>query len=182
MEERFKMIVDVLEHGSMELFHFVKRLKPESLLIPPSEQAWNIAQIVQHIHLSDKGARYAMMRNTEPCTDRDPLETLLNYEAKRNAIQAKLQAPEKVLPAAQISLEEIVTILKDFIQTRRAIVDLLNQSDLDVTALCKALPHPRIGEMTRIEWARFIDWHARHHLVQIKNIVQFVPGVEITID
>lgn len=173
-EDQYKMIVDLLEHGSTELFQTCLRVPNDQMLIEPAPGKWNLAQILQHIHISDKGAYFNIIRNTTPC-DRDPLELLLAHEKKRNENPQPMVAPEKVNPAAEIKLEEVEQIKLDFIKTRNLIVEHLRK--LDVTELCNGFPHPRIGIMTRIEWAKFIDWHARHHLEQIKKIMMFTPGI-----
>lgn len=172
-EERLKMVIDLFEFSSTEIFNMAERLTNQQLLIKPAENKWNIAQVLAHLHLSDRGARYAISRNTEPC-DRDPLQVLTEFEERKKNDPTAMEAPEKVIPPDSITEEELPGIKLNFITTRREIADFIKKED--PTLLCTSFPHPRIGLLTRIEWVKFIDWHGRHHLKQMQNILMYTPG------
>ncbi|MFK7843949.1 MAG: DinB family protein [Rhodothermales bacterium] len=76
------------------------------------------------------------------------------------------QAPEKVVPPAELTHEVLVRDFGRMENAAQRIEPLLDE----LHAIPRRFPHFRFGPLTALEWLRFMQNHHRHHLGIIKEI------------
>lgn len=134
---------------------------------PPGK--WTPAQIVEHLALALEmsATTFAARRSKEPMvrrgtTFREKIGKVFTFSL--GGFPPGLRAPERTTPPPRVdghaaeahfraALSEWEAVERDLLPARR--------SDLFVK-------HPRLGDLTLEEWARFHDVHARHHARQIR--------------
>jgi len=78
----------------------------------------------------------------------------------------KLQAPERVLPPADVLLADAVKAIKE----NRDAFDTLLPKFREFDADAGSFPHPYFGDLTAGEWLALTGAHAVRHLKQIRRI------------
>lgn len=130
---------------------------------------WTPAQIVEHLALALEmsATTFTARRAKEPMTRRgttlrEKIGKVFTFGIGR--FPPGLRAPERTTPPPRVdgaaaeahfraALDAWHAVERDLLPTRR--------HDLFVK-------HPRLGDLTIDEWARFHDVHARHHARQIR--------------
>jgi hypothetical protein len=79
---------------------------------------------------------------------------------------AKLEAPETVRPAADITLAQAM----DHLAANQEMLADLQTKFLEFRADIGTYPHPYLGNMTAGEWLSLIGGHQLRHLHQIERI------------
>lgn len=143
--------------------------KPESAWQQAPPGKWNPAQIVEHLALALEmsATTFAARRAKEPMARRrttlsEKLGKIFTFGLGR--FPPGLKAPERTTPQPQI---DGPTAEAHF----RSAVAAWHAAERDLLPGRRAnlfVKHPRLGDLTVEEWARFHDVHARHHARQIR--------------
>jgi len=141
----------------------------DTLVFKMDDAKWSIADIIEHINISDKSGYVAMLR-TAPAPSKDILEEtqerLRKLAADTNFIAI---APASAAPLGKIkSTEEALAL---FQPTRNRIADFVSKNELESLAI--GFEHPRLGFLTRHQWLLFLAWHSNHHAKQIETILRY---------
>jgi len=134
---------------------------------PPGK--WTPAQIVEHLALALEmsATTFAARRAKEPMarrgtTLREKIGKVFTFGIGR--FPPGLRAPERTTPPPRVDGHAAEAHFRAAVAAWEAVErDLLpaRRNDLFVK-------HPRLGDLTLEEWARFHDVHARHHARQIR--------------
>jgi hypothetical protein len=134
---------------------------------PPGK--WTPAQIVEHLALALEmsATTFAARRAKEPMarrgtTLREKIGKVFTFGLGR--FPPGLRAPERTTPPPRVDGRAAEAHFRAAVAAWAAVErDLLpaRRNDLFVK-------HPRLGDLTLEEWARFHDVHARHHARQIR--------------
>ena len=134
---------------------------------PPGK--WTPAQIVEHLALALEmsATTFAARRAKEPMarrgtTLREKIGKVFTFGIGR--FPPGLRAPERTTPSPRVDGHAAEAHFRAAIAAWEAVErDLLPARRHDLF-----VKHPRLGDLTLEEWARFHDVHARHHARQIR--------------
>lgn len=145
-------------------------LRPEASWQQAPAGKWTPAQIVEHLALAmaTSATTFAGRRGKEPMarrgtTLREKIGKIFTFGLGR--FPPGLRAPERTTPPPRVAGAAAEAHFRAALATWQAVErDLLpaRRSDLFVK-------HPRLGDLTIEEWARFHMVHARHHARQIRD-------------
>lgn len=118
--------------------------------------------VTEHLWMVDRMALLSMMKGPIHA-GREPLERMHLLERTMLHPEARFSAPESAAPGGRFKSRG--QALDAFMKQREKIRDFAGGNDL--TMLASALPHPRLGFLTRAEWISFLAWHSAHHGKQV---------------
>jgi hypothetical protein len=161
-------VIPQLQSAFDEFLQLLSALNEDQLNKIPFHGSWTAAQVGDHL-LRSYGVAETLKGRTSK-TQR-PVDT--NIPILKNIFlnfETKLQSPEFIIPSeGHINkndlLQQLKTKTSDIIRT-------LDSADL--TETCLDFDMPRIGFMTKLEWAHFVLYHTQRHINQLKNINRFV--------
>ena len=164
----------------------------------PTEGAWSIAEIVDHLSIIERNMVQlvgVLLKKSEGATAGSNVADVGDKGDKGNGdVQTaatgappfqpfsldtyveqirdvKLTAPERVRPGGDVMLADALAALR---RTRAEIEAM--RPRLEAADLCAATyPHPAFGELNTAQWLAFIGEHEARHLRQIDNLMA-APG------
>jgi len=129
----------------------------------PEQGGWCVAEIIEHLFISDRTGLFAIVRKTLPA-ERNPLEIIGLLEERSKTSDLKIQAPEAALPKGIFKTrEEAIAAWKS---NREKVLEKVNPDN--IWKLAAGFEHPKLGMMTVAEWMLFMYWRSEHHLAQIE--------------
>ncbi|MET0393852.1 MAG: DinB family protein [Chitinophagaceae bacterium] len=158
-------IIAEAERTTKELLNSISFFTQEQFNEVPFPGSWTPGQVAEHVFKSESGIPKVFTTAIQPTT-RDPEEKAPEIRSIFLDFSIKMQSPDFILPSSKP--KDRATLLAGLEKNRQEISCLLGT--LDLTATCTSFPLPQMGELTRYEWATFIDCHARRHIHQLKNI------------
>lgn len=134
----------------------------------PSLEKWSIAEIVEHLNISDKGAYLAMLKPGPIPTEAEFKESKLRIASMLGGAAGAWIAPEAAQPTGKYTNK--AALLQDFMKVRNRLERQIETGNPAQLAL--GLEHPKLGFLTQQQWLEFLIWHTEHHLQQIRGIMQ----------
>ncbi|HEY9404963.1 MAG TPA: DinB family protein [Pyrinomonadaceae bacterium] len=179
-----------------QLAERVENLSEAQQTFRPSEGAWSIAEIVDHLSIIERnmvqligvllkkseGAVAAIkagegdggdkgssdMQNAAGAPPFRPFSLDTFVDQIRDV---KLTAPERVRPGGNVMLADALAALRRTRADIEAMRPRLETADLGAATY----PHPAFGELNTAQWLAFIGEHEARHLRQIENLMA-APG------
>ena len=133
----------------------------------PSPEKWSIAEIVEHVNISDKGAYLAMLKPGPIPTESDLNESKLRIARMLGGAAGAWIAPEAAQPKGKYT--STAALLQDFMKVRNRLERQFETGD--PACLAMGLGHPKLGFLTQQQWMDFLIWHTEHHLQQIRGLL-----------
>jgi len=140
-----------------------------------SNEAWSIAEIVEHLSIIEKqmcALTMKLLARAEASIDTSapPFDLQSNPVSMQafaeQAAREKYRAPEAVRPTGAVSIAESLAGMQ---RTRESLRQL--QPRLEAANLSSAsFPHPFFGALNLYEWLAFIGMHEARHLRQIEVV------------
>jgi DinB superfamily len=132
-----------------------------------SPEKWSIAEVVEHINISDKSAYIALIKS-----DGLPSPEHLAESARKVGIMTGREnrtyiAPEPAEPKGIFTEVEAASVA--FLKTRNRILTFAQTAEMEM--LATGFEHPRLGLLVRSQWIEFLTWHTLHHQQQIMRIL-----------
>lgn len=158
--------------SSREFLDTLSTLDESVFLLKPGEGKWNISEIVEHVNISDKSSYLAMLKTSGEPTREESEVSEKNVAAMLDTENMNFIAPEAAHPKGQFKTPK--EAIEVFEKTRNRILDFVMSNELRWQAT--GFAHPRLGYLSRIQWLRFVTWHSRHHLKQIRAIISSVSA------
>lgn len=158
-------MVKSLEETRQRLIDEISLLSSNQLNVRPDSDTWSIAQICQHIALTEKSfakaIRYGLKQADNPNSELKPIHVLSDRSRK-------IKAPEIVIPNDErLDLQEILDLLSE---SRNFFLETIGNVS-DTTALTKkTVIHPLFGDLPLQQWAELAPLHEDRHVDQIKEI------------
>lgn len=157
-------------HATRKLFlDAIAGLSPAQWNFKPAPEVWSIAEVAEHIALSEPAmmdwAKGTLARPTEPgakATRKD--EEVLNLFADRSQ---KAQAPKSLVPARKFANAEAVAA--DFRQRRAATIAYVDQTQDDLRAHLTP-PQGGFGGIDTYQLLLGIAGHTHRHIAQINEV------------
>jgi len=134
----------------------------------PFEGSWTAGQLAEHIIRAGFSAGDFFRENVRPTTERAPDAGVGQIKSIFLDFNAKLQAPEFIIPIETVHHKE--QQLKELERIHQAYLDAATHLDLSYT--CLGFKLPGAGYLTRLEWMWLNVYHIQRHIRQLKNIVQ----------
>jgi hypothetical protein len=153
------------------------RYTDEQFAAKPSDEAWSLAQLYEHLYLS---TGYFFLANAKRCTEKRKGQVggELN-EHGQNLFKYNSFPPVKLRPPAVLQVPEPVgrtraeysTLLPQLITSARALLPAVAADDGTYKAL-----QPAFGWLTARQWYHVGGVHLRHHLRQQRELEAWLDG------
>jgi len=166
-------IFDSIDETRAKLAATVSNLSGSELNFRPAENAWTVAELVEHVAKTEASIVplvFRLLKNAEAegatsdGTINPPISLAEQHEKAR---ATKFQAPEMIRPEGTASVAESLAKLMESRETIGGLRSRLEAVDLTNTAF----PHPAFGKLNLYQWLAFIGLHEGRHLEQIEKIL-----------
>lgn len=160
-------------HATRKLFlDSIADVSPEQWVFKPAPEVWSIAEVAEHIVLSEnliKGASKSAVKMGKPATaPKVKDEFILEVVVDRSK---KAQAPEALKPTNQWKSKD--EIIAEFKKRRDDTIEYVKTTEDDLRA--NVLPHPALGPLDGYQWVLLLSSHSERHTMQL-NEVKTKPG------
>jgi hypothetical protein len=174
MHPRLAEIVRYVDDRRDDLESAAMRLPYERWTERPSAETWSVAQVFDHLHLSEAGIARLLAKRIARAKDAG-----LGPEASTESVMGTLdffpvvdgpkrQAPEIVVPRVEARAPDVHDALR---RSRADLHAALHEGDGlalgEVTAT-----HPALGVINLYQWVLFVGQHEARHTRQVEQIVR----------
>ncbi|WP_342543463.1 DinB family protein [Paenisporosarcina sp. FSL H8-0542] len=146
------------------LLNEMNLLSDEEFNYTPGKKSWSIAQICNHLALTEeifaKAIAYGLKKSNISAEPKK-IDFLLDRSNK-------LEAPEIVMP--QIESAETHQIIDQLSNSRNLLNNILNTVEDTSILVDKSVKHPYFGDLPLYQWIELIYLHEQRHIEQIKEI------------
>jgi hypothetical protein len=168
----FPFMTHPLIESRDRLIQLCRGLSPEKTAVRLSDAAWTIAEIVEHLAITERGSMVGVKRSLGQAEAAQ--ELLAQTTDKTNLIQAriptvvrKVVAPEFVQPSGRF--KDWPSPLIAFEQERANTIAM--EAAADSAYDNRVMPHPILGPLTLRQWFYFTSAHTERHTKQIEEIL-----------
>jgi sporulation protein YlmC with PRC-barrel domain len=156
-------LINNIEQVSDTLVQLLQSVNERNFNQKPGHDKWSIAQVADHIRLSNNSVAKALALAGKP-VDRNPGERIGELKNVFLDFQTKLQSPDFIVPSKDIYDQKL--LLKDLQASIQLIRERMYEDNLD-----ELINHPAFGDISKFEILHFVLYHTQRHLRQIKEIV-----------
>ena len=179
MHARLAETMDYIEAKRKELLQSFAGVPADRLGRRPSEGAWSVAEILDHLGIVESGVARLITKRAgkareaglgEETSTESVLASFDQHSAKLATM--KMQSPVTVEPRANADPKEALDGLQTSRQSLRAAVvaaDGLSLSKIKHT-------HPFLGELDLYQWLIFIGQHEARHRKQIERTLNSISN------
>jgi uncharacterized damage-inducible protein DinB len=174
MHPRLAEIVKYVDDRRAKLEAVASELPYERWSDRPAAGSWSVAQVFDHLHLSESGIarllakRIARAKEAGLGPERSDESVMNSLDFYPVIAGPRRQAPEIVVPRPDPRAPEVHEALR---RSRADLHDALRSGDGlalgDVTAT-----HPALGVINAYQWVLFIGQHEARHTRQVAEIVR----------
>lgn len=155
-----------IEQTFDNLYRIVEKSNDSDFDKNPSENAWSIGQVVEHITKTVSGFDQ-LFSDKNVQEDRESDKKILAIKSVFLDYSTKYEAPEFVAPT---SMEHDKNeSLQKINQVKNELLLLANTRDLSLVP--QDLELPSFGKFTRLEWLYFAIFHTQRHTEQIERTI-----------
>jgi hypothetical protein len=139
----------------------------------PEDEKWSIEQIFEHVAMVDEGmAKICRKLLTEAEKDNLKSSVVAISDVFRTyadgVAEMKLEAPERVQPTGQQSVEGS----KEKLDASQALFDSLRPQFHEFDGVNLKFPHPYFGPLSAQDWLVLAGKHAHRHTRQIEKLAE----------
>ena len=176
MHSRLAAVIEYADSARTELIATVDAV-PETLReARPSEDAWSVAEILEHLMRVEKSvAKLIAMKAAELQSQGEPSREAAELAALDVARFAgmpnrelKRAAPERTLPRGELSAAEA---LDGLTQSHQQLLAQLHAAD-GLALSTASHPHPLLGMLDMYEWVWANGAHELRHAAQIREVAE----------
>jgi hypothetical protein len=147
-----------------EIWQEVELLSDEQLNQKPSPDHWSIAQILEHLYLTELSVAHQMKKAAErtdtPIPEAKPIQLTLDRSRR-------VYVPTPAIEPS-VGYKTLDSLKEKLYQSRQVLTCVLQ--DLTPDQLKRSsMPHPLFGAMSLKQWVEFVGLHEQRHLEQIKE-------------
>ncbi len=171
---RIAELLAELERSRRELLETVSALAPAQRDAVPTDGAWSVAQILEHLCMVEDGGGRLISKVIKQAqelgayeSDADSILGSLDQFDLRNPT-SRLEAPEQVQPTNGLTVAQAIERLQAV--RERLVTALLAASGLALSVA--SYPHPFCGPLNGYQWTLLIALHERRHVAQIRRLAQ----------
>lgn len=151
-----------MEQTTANLIDSLQQVRDSDFNLKPSAKKWSIAQVIDHICLSNQSIIKALLLDGME-VDRDPAERIGELKEVFLDFTKTFESPSFIVPKKDIyNRQELMTVLLHSLQQ---IHRLMYKTELNVL-----INHPAFGDISKLEILHFVLFHTQRHLRQIKMI------------
>ncbi len=155
-------LINNIEQVTDTLVQLLLRVDEQHLNNKPGPDRWSIAQVADHITLSNNSIAKALALKGKP-VDRNPGERINELKSIFLDFSKKFQSPEFIVPTKDIYDSDL--LLKELQKSIKRIRERMYEDDLD-----ELINHPAFGNISKFEILHFVLYHTQRHLRQINEI------------
>ena len=176
MHSQLAAVIEYADRARSELIVSVHDVPAPLREARPSENAWSVAEIVEHLVRVEKGiAKLMALKIGElqamPAPPREDPDAVADAGEKILGVldrDIRLEAPDRLLPKGEMSTE---SALHELTATRGMLLDQLHAGD-GLAYSTVFHPHPFLGPLNLYEWVHFIGAHELRHAAQIRDVAR----------
>jgi hypothetical protein len=168
-EER-QFVIGLLDASAKSFAASIASVTTEQWLFKPGSESWSVAEIAEHITLSEDLLFSIAQKTLSNPADSQKAKAL---EARDQMIleriadrSSKSEAPEVIRPTGRFSTKKQVT--DAFLAARANTIAYLQTTDDPLKNHVGF--HPFVGEMTAYQWFVFIAGHTDRHVGQLLDV------------
>lgn len=162
------IVIESMNATGVELINLLKNTTEAKVNTVPFEGSWTIAQVADHITLSNTSIAKALSLTGTPI-NRAADERAGELEEIFLDFSKKYKAPDFILPAKDVYEKEVM--IHHLERSFSTIKEVSDQTDLSVL-----INHPAFGDISKLEILYFVWFHTQRHLQQVKNILHYLEG------
>ncbi len=166
MTDTNEQLAKQFSDSTKELVQLIEKFDNESFNRKPADGGWSAAEVAEHLLLFDTRLNKILETATH-VTDRDIAEKEPIFIKRLGDRKNKIDAPPFLVPSTGI--KSVSTLVDNIKAERSKITRTIEENDLSLHS--KEFPHRFFGEMTVLEWIKFIDLHARRHMEQLNELL-----------
>lgn len=173
---RYESIADIYSANQKIREKFVATvngISPEEAMALPEGEKWNLQQLIEHvsivgINISRLCAKLleGAKQNNVPSDGSFSLSQNFGEKAAVIAV-TKVEAPDRVQPTGEVSIEESLATLKAATEAFDSLRPSFESYDLSA----HTIPHPFFGPLTAGEWLVMAGLHEHRHSTQIEVLL-----------
>lgn len=170
-DPRLVELLDALAAARRELAAALERVPPHLRDRAPADDAWSVAQLLEHLVLVEGRSMGAFERVAADAPPRDAHDAVADDahrfdDAPLLDRTVRVAAPEFVRPAGDASAEEAWAQLGATRERTEAIVRAADGRALEQVTL----KHPRFGPLNGYRFVAVLAAHERRHAAQLRDI------------
>lgn len=138
------------------------------LFLKPSIDEWSVLECLTHLVLVEESVLNNVL--LQPVVGEGPIQTFEVSKLKHLLIikrDVKLDAPDLFVPRGQY--DDARLAFDSLVVVREGVMRLLSEDAAKFDG--RLFRHPRLGEMTRLDWVWFIVAHADRHVMQMRDVL-----------
>ena len=170
-QQERELVLSMLEENSNKFLADIEKVSDTQWRYKPSTSQWSIAEIAEHITLSD-GLLLSIAQNSlkSPADD----EKANGLTGKENSMIERLKdraqkahAPDVLVPTNRYaSRKDLIAAFK--IAREKTIMYVKHSKDPLKNHIAS---HPLFGELTAYQWLVMIPAHANRHVAQLEDVM-----------
>ncbi|MEW9033563.1 MAG: DinB family protein [Planifilum fimeticola] len=154
-----------------EVWREVERLSDEEINRKPSPDRWSIAQILEHLYLTEltvaRQMKKAAERADKPIPGEKPIRLLLDRSLR-------VKVPIPALDPSD-GFKPLDSLKEQLRRSHRVFAGVLRDLTPDQLRRC-SMRHPLFGTMSLEQWVEFVRLHEQRHLEQIRETKERLFG------
>lgn len=170
-QEEREFVIGLLEENSNKFLSDIEKVTESQWRYKPAATQWSIAEIAEHITLSD-GLYLSIIQNSLKSPADDVKANAL--VGKENSIIERLKdrtqkagAPEVLRPTNRFSTrKDLIAAFK--VEREKTIMYVKNNNDPLKNHIAS---HPLFGELTAYHWLVMVAAHANRHVAQLEEVM-----------
>jgi hypothetical protein len=162
-------LIQVLKNSETRLTERIAAVDEELFQFKPDAQTWSMAELVEHLAITDQGLLAGIIKKGERLYEEMP-ETFPNekiIKATSNR-KVKVKAPAHLVPQGRFKTKEMA--VKGFRANREKVENFVNTTDLPLEKI--AFPHFALGLIDGKGWITFMSGHCQRHTDQMEEIIE----------
>lgn len=156
---------ETLRKTREQLLQEISALSFEAFNRRIDQSTWSIAQVCQHLAITDrlfaKAILYGLEQKSPPKDEHIPI----HFVSDRSN---RIQAPQISEPGSEpLPVSQIIELLDE---SRQKLKDVLAQIDDKSVLKTIAVKHPVFGNLPLDQWVELLELHEQRHIEQIKEL------------
>ena len=167
-------IYETIDRTREQFYERVEGLSDEQAGARPSADAWSVAEIAEHLALTERGLLRLMkgiLAQVEAAGDSNtPAASMRPFSLEKYVERARTEkyvAPETARPRGEARLADSLARLRRSREELRALRPRIEAADLNAASY----PHPAFGPLNVYQWLAFIGIHEARHLRQTETLL-----------
>ncbi len=176
MHPRLATVINYLVSSRAELLATVASVPEPLREARPTEEAWSVAEILEHLMIIEKGVnklvslKAAELRASGEAVMEAP--EMVPIDESRFVVLADrtqfIPAPERVVPGGELSATAVLTAMTE---SRLRLLAQLGEVDGLAFSTVQHL-HPVLGPLNVYEWLHATAGHELRHAAQIREVAE----------